>query len=456
MSQPTLKLGGRPNTGSNNNDYVIANPVMSATLVDMGFSRYKSNRALQMVNNVSIDQAIQYIYDHFAELDQEEIMDTSSTTTTSTPVTTNPTPVVTTSSEPVNNQPSSILNSGGSIPVIYTNPNKLKGDSVEAKLAFAERERLKEQERIRKEKLEEKKRVKALKDAMKKEKEEKQARLSGSSSSASSSTASSSSTVTPKPSESSATSALIQVRLPRGSTEKIQLNTPGTLADLFKAVSSHLDSNEAYSILTPFPRKEYFEEDWQNTTLDQAGLVPKGSVILQLTKNKGVVIKSDTTMPTTTMPVDDGSDEEPTLPVTGGRTTGGHVLGGHTKPIDEEPALNAILKGNSNFNKEAYTLLLCEKQWILSKSESNEQTGTTVYRHLGDSNLGSSSLSECILYSSHGHVSMSNHGETMVGTWRFVEQHGGVHIELTYQNMAQNLIIESITNECLILKRSKN
>ncbi|KAF0984488.1 hypothetical protein FDP41_000387 [Naegleria fowleri] len=90
-SSSTLRLGSKPKI---DHDSVVVNPVMSATLMDMGFSKFKSGRALQMVNNISIDAAIQYIYDHFNELDQEELIAGASdqTSSTSAPTTTTPPP----------------------------------------------------------------------------------------------------------------------------------------------------------------------------------------------------------------------------------------------------------------------------------------------------------------------------------------------------------------------------
>ncbi|KAG2386945.1 hypothetical protein C9374_001980 [Naegleria lovaniensis] len=467
MSNPqapssTLRLGG--NRSKIDHDSVVVNPVMSATLIDMGFSKFKSNRALQMVNNVSIDAAIQYIYDHFNELDQEELItggDTSSDTLSSTTTTTS-SPTIPTRSEinTSSNDTSSPLMAG--IPAIHHNPNKLKGDSIENKLAFAERERLKEQERLKKEKMEEKKRIKALKEQMKREKEEKMSKqqtggaIVPSTATTTTTTTTSASTSTP----SDQSNALIQVRLPSGTTEKVQLTANDNLNGLYAAISSQLDPNEAYSILTTFPRKEFFAEDWNQTTLKQAGLVPKGSVIVQLTKNKGMIIKASTTMPTTTTPtitppsghMSDDSDDE-----NGGTISSsgsGRILGSSSQVIPEESALRTILNSSVNFNKDSYTLLLCEKQWILSKLESSsDDSQHVVYRHLGDSHLTGSSLNECVLYSALGHVSMSSNGETMVGTWRFTQQHGGICIEITCQNMVQIMLIESLTNECLILKR---
>ncbi|KAF0984487.1 hypothetical protein FDP41_000386 [Naegleria fowleri] len=302
---------------------------------------------------------------------------------------------------------------------------------------------------------------------MKREKEEKMMKQTGvSSSSGSSSAASASTSGSSCSSSSSSNVALIQVRLPSGTTEKVQLSADDHLDALFAAISNQLDPNEAYSILTTFPRKEFFAEDWNQTTLRSAGLVPKGSVIAQLTKNKGMVIKATTSTPTgslattgggNTMNDDDSSDDDngSTTTTTSSYTSSSRVLGSSSNPIPEENAIKTILNSVVNFNKDSYTLLLCEKQWILSKLESGTSDSQhVVYRHLGDSHLAGSSLNECVLYSALGHVSMSSNGETMVGTWRFIHQHGGgVCIEITSQNMVQVMRIESLTNECLILKR---
>jgi len=464
----TLRLGG--NTAKNQGSATV-NPVMSATLIDMGFSKYKSNKALQMVNNLSIDAAIQYIYDHFNELDQEETefsnhqetnpsstaMDTTTHHETTHSVVDHPQQPPTTTSPSL----------GGSIPIIHTNPNKLKGDSIENKLAFAERERLREMERIKKEKLEEKKRVKALKEQMKKEKEEKMMKQGAGSSSSSS--ASSATTTSASSSSGSSgpvsSSALIQARLPTGSTEKVTLadcNENTNLKDLFNALAPKLDRSETYSILTPFPRKEYFENEWDSVTLQQAGLMPKGSVILQLTKNKGVVIKASSASSHTM--TDDGDNDDndddddngpyvpPTMPAVMG---GGRVLGGSSsrEPAVEEPYVSSILKKGPT-DTTRLNMLLCEKQWIISKVETSE-TGNDlmVYRHLGDSHLAGQSLSlaESILFSAHGHVSMSANGETMVGTWRWINN--STTIEISYQNAVQTMLVDSLTDECMIVKR---
>ncbi|KAL9655700.1 hypothetical protein ABK040_004933 [Willaertia magna] len=509
MSNPTLRLGGRKQVDNN----APPNPIMVSQLMDMGFSKYKCEYALSTINNRSIDEAIQYIYDHFDQLEKEEaevinesLNPTSTVNTTNTLSTINATSSTDDNNTTVNTTTSPSL--GGSNVYVPTNPNKLKGDSLEAKLAFRERERLKEIERVKKEKLEEKKRVKALKDQMKREKEEKEKRLLSSSSSSSSGsstnvpsvkdTATTSTTIKPTatttPSSSNTTKtstgtttsgttttgtsssssevkkALIQVRLPSGAVEKVELTGSNTLSDLYHAVSSKLlnKEEEAHSIINAFPRKEYTMDEFESNTLQMCGLVPRGSVVIQPSSSKGVVKKAtDTTLLTNNDNNEEEEDEdmEDTTTNTPSYTTGGsggHVLGGGSSSgssgssllheLVEKDELTTIYGKNS---KEIVKTLICDKHWILNKNESkdsymiynnssNTNNNTTIY----SSNIYHSN--ESLFLSSDGSANMTSANETLIGSFKLLE---GNKLEIIVNNMTLLMKIENITNEILIVKK---
>lgn len=84
----------------------------------------------------------------------------------------------------------------------------------------------------------------------------------------------------------------IQVRLPNSSVIKVELPFNSTLDTLRnELVSNHNLSVTTFSFLITFPRKEFKLEDFPNISLKDAGLVPKGNIIVNVPKNNDQLIQ---------------------------------------------------------------------------------------------------------------------------------------------------------------------
>ncbi|KAL0482208.1 UBX domain-containing protein, partial [Acrasis kona] len=376
MSSGKLTLG-RPATTTSFGS-APADMKMLADMVDMGFDNRIAERALSAVNNKSIDLAINYINEH---PEDDLIIEQPA------PVTTQPQYV-----KPfVDSAPLAPSN----MPTLMDEHRKLvkdglRGDDPEVKEAF--RRKVIAEEAAKREK-ERKEKNQALKELRKKMRQEKEERIEKQNKKLMESTSnvivksyplSAPSTSSPPiekkdqtpPPKNVAKECIVQVRLPEGQQVKLTLLPTDTLSELVKRITSdRSDDNEEFSLLIPFPRKEYTSEEFETTTLLQAGLAPRGSLTLQKLKSKGVVTKGAGVMDTTTdhqMDPDDSDDEDyrpPHIMPGGGRVLQPSVQ--LTEP-DEIPISGPV--------KTKYEALLCSQQWLSSKEEEQSEQGISIYR----------------------------------------------------------------------------
>jgi len=76
-------------------------------------------------------------------------------------------------------------------------------------------------------------------------------------------------------------STRLQIRLPYGKTVKCTLKSSKTLSNLYDILLSHIASATDHTLLVPFPHKEMtFPEDGKKT-LEELGLCPSATLILQ-------------------------------------------------------------------------------------------------------------------------------------------------------------------------------
>jgi hypothetical protein len=456
MSGEKLTLG-RPSGGSQFGS-VSADMSMLATMVDMGFDRRKAERALIGVQNKSIDLAINYIYNNISELEEEEEpkQEVKETVSQSTPF------VSTTPMAPTN------------MPTLMEEHRKLvkgglQGDDAQQKESF--RRKLLEEEAANREK-ERRNKQQALKDLRRKMKQEKDERLERQNkklqetsivvkpyvldSSSKTNSGSSSPAPTSQPTTTTPTKeCVIQIRLPEGTQLKATLQPTQTLADLVAFIiqnrSDEEQTGDEFSLLIPFPRKEFMPDQFESTTLQQAGLAPRGSLTVQKLKSKGIVTKGSGGMQMDTGGDDEGYDEEPQMPTTGG------FLGNRPLEIDEPDMIP--VEGDEQKRTSA---LLCSQQWLHSREEQKEEEDTMIFRpstykfpqtlsgtgkHRNGMNfLPSGSYSE----SRVGVNGQSSH----VGTWklRYDRRSGTVALELNVANESPKIFrIAALTDEVLIL-----
>jgi len=98
-------------------------------------------------------------------------------------------------------------------------------------------------------------------------------------------------TTTATPPTKTFTDALIQFRMPDGSTQKETFKATDTIATVHAWVAYKLHGDN-FNLLIPMPRREFTEVDF-DLTLAQIDLVPRGSLTVMKTAQKGIVKKGE-------------------------------------------------------------------------------------------------------------------------------------------------------------------
>lgn len=471
---------GRLTLGSNQSESIfrsgtlVANEIMLEQLVQMGFDRSQAEAALKATGNKSIDVAIDYMSTNPFATTGGDIMYTSEGF-----------------EEPLSLSSSS-YDSFTATEVkrtadLLANARRgLKGESLEAKLAFEERQRQMEAEKLRRQKQEEKKRLKQLRSMLKEEKEarireqeerrkkyeehlaqgnvvrtsdyslsdpiapvkvQESSKLSIASTNkipiASASKSSDSGT-------SNVRDCTIQIRLPDGKTLVTTIASDKTLQEVYDFVHNNVEEfREQFSLITPFPRKEYNPQEiaLDTISLSQAGLVPRGSLIVQKLKSKGKIIRSGAEQ----MMDDDDTNPLSTTSVTGGSSS-------------SNTALNEDFMLEDSDIVRAHTHILTMKgPWLQVPEEESEVTSSQVLifrpkswvdqnceqkRRSAINFIGQNMISESRIDSSNGIVTSSS------GTYKIRYNPAKKNTELTLSIRSEATRVYdvvSLTDEVLIL-----
>jgi len=87
---------------------------------------------------------------------------------------------------------------------------------------------------------------------------------------------------------SSTSSCILQIRLPNGTALKAEFKPTDTIGSVYKYVANYLEPGTNFLLIIPFPRKE-FTEAMVNLTLKDADLVPRGTLNVLTTAQRGVI-----------------------------------------------------------------------------------------------------------------------------------------------------------------------
>jgi len=171
----------------------------------------------------------------------------------------------------------------------------------------------------------------------------------------------------------------IQIRLPDGKTLMTTITSDKSLQEVYDFVQGSVEDfrvhGEQFSLMTPFPRKEYNPDEisLNEVSLSQAGLVPRGSLIVQKLKSKGKVTRGDPN-DAMTDDNDDANDDAhddmiTTTPmVTTGRTLGGGGSSSSSRDaVDEEQMLE-----NSDVGTAQIYILTMRGPWLRVPEEERE------------------------------------------------------------------------------------
>lgn len=237
------------------------------------------------------------------------------------------------------------------------------------------------------------------------------------------------------------TECLLQIRLFDGSTIKQSFKADSTLEDvaLFVIQSTKKEVHYGdFTIVTPFPKKEYTSSDFNKVSLKDAQLLPKGTITVQKLESKGMIKKGEGIVEEPQDP-DYGGDEPLPLPV---NPIGFNPI----KPIQpiEEPEDDDQFKQNYK--------LLC-RLWLLSNEECPEGSDILVYRPSDFQFETTKTDRKAFCFMEDGSYSETQIVEgvknTTTGDWTLKKN--GTELTIKVGNSVKKVEIATITDEVLIL-----
>jgi len=240
------------------------------------------------------------------------------------------------------------------------------------------------------------------------------------------------------------TECLLQIRLFDGSTTKQSFKAESTLEDvaLFIIQSSHTTVNYGdFSIVTPFPKKEYFSTEFNQISLKDAQLLPKGSITIQKLESKGVIKKGEGIV----QPEDPDSGDEPNiLPFNPMNPLG------PSKPKPVLPVIEPIEEDDDQYKQNIK--LLC-KLWLLSNEECPEGSEILVYRPSDFQFTQVKTDRKAFVFTDDGTYSeiqvIEGVKNTVSGTWSLKKN--GTDLTIKIGSSSKKVEIATITDEVLIL-----
>lgn len=250
------------------------------------------------------------------------------------------------------------------------------------------------------------------------------------------------------------TECILQIRLVDGSSIVGKFRPDATLLDVANYVVSTGKMPHRvgeFNFCTAFPRKVYTSGDFMKTSIKDAGLAPKGSIIVQKAEDKGVVKKGEGTFPGYKPPSHGGYPGYPTpMPM---------PMPTPTLPYEKPyPTDNSDSDDDDDIDEDEVKKnmkVLCRK-WIFSAEECPEGSSIKVYRTSSYKFPKSDSTRQCITLNGDGTVVFedmkgSDCKQTDTGKWSLNKSNPS---ELTIKpnnGNALKLDIATLTTEVLIV-----
>jgi len=298
MSQPILQLSKDMKRHQSIFD-IEANATMLGQLMEMGFERPIAEQALINTKNRNLQAAMDWILEH-------------------------PNGISPNSSETPSNfqldKPSEGLVADSTTTATPPNESVKKEEKIVSRLAPAEAEKKRHLEKVRQQELEKLKKEKIEKEKEKERvkkmmEEDRLERLRKTSHSTASSTPTSTSLPAPSSTPTSTSSTIVQncvlqIRLPSGSTQKVEFKSDTTLRTVHSYITQHFTNHDSsFNLITTFPKKE-FKDNMLDMTLQQADLAPRGVLLVQMIVDKGVIKKYEAPIDDSTINTDAMSYEQ--------------------------------------------------------------------------------------------------------------------------------------------------
>lgn len=242
------------------------------------------------------------------------------------------------------------------------------------------------------------------------------------------------------------TECLLQIRLFDGSTVKEKFKADAFLEDVALFIIQTTKKEVHYgdfTIVTPFPKKEYTSSDFNKVSLKDAQLLPKGTITVQKLESKGLIKKGEGQIEQNHDNPDDPEEGPQILPFPGPGI--GYKPKPIPKPLNEpEPIEDDTFETNSK--------LLC-KLWLLSNEECPEGSDILVYRPSDFQFETVKNDRKAFCFMDDGSYSETEVVEgvknTVTGIWTLKKN--GTELTIKIGNSTKKVEIATITDEVLIL-----
>jgi len=275
MSQPVLSLG-KDNLRHTSIFDIVPNAQMLSQLIDMGFVKDVSEQALIHTKNKNLQVAMDWLFEHPNGVSVEEHKAFVDANTTKQPEK----QVVVPTTEVTMSE-------------VKPQPQKHEELHIESRYAKIEEEKRKHREKQRQmeaEKIQREKKEKQLEKekVLKRMQEDKESRKKQQASPQVTSTTPVVSD-TPKANVPVTSNCILQIRLPSGQVEKANFKSDETLKTVHNYICKNFTHDDpSFLLLTTFPKREFRDKD-MGATLQQADLAPRGTLVVQMIADRGVI-----------------------------------------------------------------------------------------------------------------------------------------------------------------------
>jgi hypothetical protein len=414
------------------NSETIPNEKFLNTLIEMGFDKEDSKEALLYTNNKGVNEALEYLSmtptkrkDYFSEENQEKKK---------------------------KKEEIALKDS------LFSSSVKLKGDTPEKKLAFEEKQRQIDIEKRKKEKREKEEQLKKLRNQLE---EDKKKRSEKNLKEVKKEEIKKEENI--KENKDEKQECLLQIKFKNGKTLKKEFYSNDTLYTVANFISENSNEKIGDFTINIFPKTQFTSEDFIKITLKEAGLSPKGSIIVQDSNLKGKITKGEGSFKEETK--DDNNLIKPILPFPkilpknkknkknkSDSEDDDNVDNDSGSDDDKKIKIDKEDKIKEDKEEDSEVKILLVSTWYLSKKECPEDTEIKIYRKRDYFNDGVKDL-DCFIFkkdNSFTNLTFDDNKEQILNGKFSLKSDDSILI-LECNNKKSNFDLATITNEVLII-----
>ena len=427
---------------------ITADPVLLSQLVEMGMEAQLAQQALIMCQNRSIEEAVEILTTKEAEVLQRVKLEASKKQqqqqSSNLPV--DPLEAYRQeqkAKQALQQQQAAKTGSlkqqpltSSSVSVSLTPSHlKLKGDSDEQKEEFRKKQLERDMTQRQRERDLKKQQVQALRTRVAAEKAERLEKLQSNKPAIESQTPVSASLQSTQPiqQEQENKEVVLQIRLPDGTVLRHTFHSAQTLQHVAEyIILNNADvSNGAFSMMTPFNRKDYQAEQFPSVSLRDAQLVPRGALVVTKSSAKGMVTKGSSSVPAVPLA---------TIPALG---------------VPQQADLLSEVENEPSVVNDEMSLLCCTSKWIVSTEECTMDKHVLVFRPEGFKFPNESLARDCMKFAHNGNCvgydATSHSSSNGYFKLKRVEETNVLQLEISFSTKPTALF-DQITDDVLIVK----